>query len=430
MSDSCPAEGLVCFGPFEADLRAGELRKLGLRIKLREKSFEVLALLLEHPGDVVTREELRARLWSADVFVDFDNNLNTAVTRLREALSDSADKPRYVETLPRRGYRFVARVSTREAGHREPRTGHLRLAVLPFENLSGDSAQEYFSDGMTEELITELARAAPERLRVIARTTAMSYKGTRKAVDRIGYELDLDYIVEGSVRRDGGHVRINAQLIQVEGQTHLWAQSFDGELRDALKLQSRLAHDIARQVNVNLSAAAAQRLAQTQPVNVEAYDSYLLGLHQFNQGNPSGFERADGHFRLAIERDPRFAPAYSKSAIGYAMRGYFGYAPYFEVYPKAEAAARRALELDRSLAEPHATLATVHWFYHWDLAECGREIESAVALNPNDPVARWTAAMFLASMKEDHDRAATEASAALAVRGKSQKTVFATNVWA
>jgi TolB-like protein len=415
MADSGLARKTICFGSFEVDLRAGELRKLGAKIKLREKSFHLLAALLEHPSEVVTREELRTRLWPPDVFVDFDNNLNTAVTRLREALGDSAEKPRYVETLPRRGYRFLAPVSIRSASPDELRASHVKLAVLPFDNLSGDPAQEYFSDGMTEELITELARMAPERLGVIARTSAMCFKGSRKEASRIGRELDVDYLVEGSVRRAGDRVRISAQLIQVEGQTHLWAESYDGELRDALKLQSDVAQAITRQIDINLSPGAVRRIGRAQPVNVEAYDSYLLGLHQLSQGSPGGFEKADEYLRVAIKKDPRFAPAYSKSAMGHAMCGFFGYAPYSDVYPKAELAARRVLELDSSLSEAHTALALVHWFHHWNLAACDREYECAIELNPNDPVAHWGMAMLQGSMKQDHQRAAAEAGLALAL---------------
>jgi TolB-like protein len=405
----------ISFGSFEADLRAGELRKLGVKIKLREKSFAVLALLLEHPSEVVTREELRTRLWPVDVFVDFDNNLNTAVTRLREALGDSAEKPRYVETLPRRGYRFIAPVSTREAGPGELGPGRARLVVLPFANLSGDPAQEYFSDGMTEELITELACVAPERLGVIARTSAMRYKGSRKEVARIGRELDVGYIVEGSVRRSGDRVRVSAQLIKVDDQTHVWAQSYDGELWDALNLQSEIARAVARHIDVNLAPGAARRTWRAQPVNPEAYDAYLLGLHQYSRGSPSGFEQAAGYFRLAAERHPGFAPAYAKAALCYAFSAYFGYAPQAEAYPKAESAARRALELDNSLTDAHNALATVHLFHHWNLAESGRETECAVGLNPNDPAAHLGMAMFLGSMKEDHRGAAIEAGLALSL---------------
>lgn len=415
MVDSGQARKLT-FGSFEADLRAGELRKLGVKIKLREKSFDVLELLLEHPSEVVTREELRTRLWPADVFVDFDNNLNTAVTRLREALGDSAEKPRYIETLPRRGYRFIAPVSTREAGPGEFSPARPRLVVLPFANLSGDPAQEYFSDGITEELITELACVAPERLGVIARTSAMRYKGSRKEVARIGRELDVGYLVEGSVRRSGDRVRVSAQLIKVDDQTHVWAQSYDGELRDALNLQSEIARAVARHIiDVNLAPGAARGTWRAQPVSPEAYDAYLLGLHEYSRGSPGGFEKADEYFRLAVERHPGFAPAYAKAALAYALCAFFGYAPQAEAYPKAESAARKALELDNSLTEAHNALALVHWFHHWNLAESGREYDGAVRLNPNDPSAHWGMAMFLGSMKEDHRGAAIEAGLALSL---------------
>ncbi len=402
----------VHFGAFEIDLRAGELRKHGIKVKLREKSFDVLALLLEHPGEVATREELRNRLWPADVFVDFDNNLNTAVARLREALGDSAENPRYVETLPRRGYRFIYSVSTREPRSGEHRGGKARIAVLPFENLSGDPAQEYFSDGMTEELITELACVSPEQLGVIARTSAMHYKGTRKEIARIGRELDVDYVVEGSVRRVEARVRISAQLIKVSDRTHLWAKNYDSELLDALRLQSEVARAIVGEIDIKLSPGKERRLERVRPVDLETYDAYLLGLHQFSRANPSGFEKADQCFRMVIEKDPRFAPAYAKLAMTHALSAFFGYMPHSEAFPKAESAAQRALELDSSLTEAHTALATVYWFYRWDFAACQRELECAVGLNPNDPAAHWTMAMFLGSMKEDHRRAAIEASLA------------------
>jgi TolB-like protein len=408
-----PTSRFIRFGPFEVDLRAGELRKHGIKVKLREQSFQVLALLLEHPFEVVTREESRAQLWRADVFVDFENNLNTAVTRLREALGDSTEKPRYVETLPRRGYRFVAPVSKGGPRPDECRAGNVRLTVLPFDNLSGDPAQEYFSDGMTEELITELACLAPGRLGVIARTSAMRYKGSRREVTRIGRELDVDYVVEGSVRRADNRVRISAQLIKVDDQTHLWAKSYDSELRDALQLQRDIAQAIVRQIDVNLALGSVDRMQRAHVLDPEAYDTYLLGLHQFSRASPSSFKRADECFRLAIERDPRFGPAHAKLAMANALSAFFGYAPHSEAFPQAESAARTALELDGSLTEALSALATVHWFHHWNLAECDRLLDHAVGLNPNDPTAHWTMAMFQGSMKEDHRRAAIEASLAL-----------------
>lgn len=404
-----------CFGPFEIDLRAGELRKGGTKIKLREQSFQVLALLVEHPSEVVTREELRARLWPSGVFVDFENNLNTAVTRLREALGDSAEKPRYIETLPRRGYRFIATVATEEPRLDEATAGKVRLAVLPFENLSGDPAQEYFSDGMTEELITELASFEPGRLGVIARTSAMRYKGSRKDITRIGRELEVDYIVEGSVRRADQRVRVSAQLIKVDDQMHIWARSYNGELRDALKLQSEIAQTIARQIDVELETGTADRTQRVQALDPDAYDAYLLGLHQFSRASPGSFKRSVECFRAAIEREPRFAPAHAKLAMANALSAFFGYAPHSDAFPEAESAARAALELDGSLTEALSALATVHWFHHWNVAECERLLDSAVALNANDPTAHWTMAMFQASMRQDHARAAGEAKLALSL---------------
>lgn len=403
----------VHFGAHEADLRAGELFKHGIKIKLREKSFELLALLLEHPGDVVTRDELRARLWPADVFLDFDNNLNTAVTRLREALGDSAEKPKFIETLPRRGYRFIAPVSATGAGALARRG--IRLAVLPFDNLSGDSAQEYFSDGMTEELITELAALAPEQLGVIARTSAMHYKGSGKEFARIGRELDVDYVVEGSVRRAEDRVRISAQLIQVSDQTHVWAKSYDRQMRDVLSVQSEVAQDIARQIDVNLPPAAKRRLVRPRPVDTEVLDAYLRGLYEFSRASPRGFREAAECFELALQRDAHFAPAYAKLAIAHALSGFFGYERHCEAYPKAESAARRALALDDTSTDAHNALANVHWFHHWDMDACERELECALGLGPNDPNPHWTMAMFQGSMTEDHERAAMEASLALSL---------------
>jgi len=396
---------VIRFGDYEADLRSGELRKRGTRIRLPGQSFAVLALLLEHPGELVTREELRARLWPSDVFVDFENNLNTAVGRLREALGDSAEKPRFIETLPRRGYRFIARLS--EAPVRVPSPARrIKLAVLPLENLSGDPAKEYFSDGMTEELITQLAGLAPERLGVIARTSAMHYKGTCKDIARIGRELGVDYVVEGSVRRADDRVRISAQLILVSDQTHLWAQSYDGELGDILKLQSEVAEAITRQIEVTVSP---RRVITVVP---EAYDAYVKGLYHFNQLHPSGLDKAVEYFELAIGKDPRYAPAYGKLATAHALLGFFGWVAASEAFPTAEKAALAALQVDDTHPDAHHTLAVVHWFHHWNLAAAEREWERTVELAPNDPFHRWGVFIFLSSMREDHRRAIAEAELA------------------
>ena len=227
----------VRFGTFEVDLAAGQLHKRGRRIGLREQSFQVLALLLERPGQVVTREELQHHLWPADVFVDFENNLNTAVARLREALGDSAEKPRFIETLPKHGYRFIAAVSEGQVPTGGNQTPATRLVVLPFLNLSGDPAQDYFSDALTDEIITELAGLAPEALSVIARTTAFRYKGSHKDIARIGHELGVEYVVEGGVRRVDDGVTLNVQLVRASDQAHVFARRYQAELRDIFEIE-------------------------------------------------------------------------------------------------------------------------------------------------------------------------------------------------
>src|SRR5438552_13068412 len=256
MQGAHPSRGAVRFGVFEVDLRAGELRKQGVKIKLQEQPFHLLQMLLEHPGEIVTREELRGRIWPADTFVDFDQGLNNAIKRLRESLSDSPENPRFIETIPRHGYRFIANLGVTP--------GQIKsLAVLPLENLSRDPEQEYFAEGLTEALITTLAKIG--ELRVISRTSAMQYKGVHKPLREIAQELDVDAIVEGTVLRVGRRVRITAQLIDAPKETHLWAESYERDLRDVLTLQSEVAKAIAREVRVNRAPQEHATLAQPQP---------------------------------------------------------------------------------------------------------------------------------------------------------------------
>ncbi len=402
MQESGPNGKIVRFGDYGVDLRAGQLYKRGLKVSLRDQSFQVLALLLERPGEVVTREELRRRLWPEDVFVDFDNNLNTAVARLREALCDSAEHPRFIETLPKRGYRFVASVAApAEAGP----TRKARLAVLPFANLSGDPAEEYFSDGLTEEMIGHLAALAPDRLGVIARTTAMHYKGSHKDIARVGRELGLDYVLEGSVRREGDQVRITAQLIQVSDQTHIWSKTYDAELRHILKLQSEVAQAVAGRIQIAVPQTGKRRAGAIHP---EAHDAYLKGLYHLSRLNPSELEKADECFRRAILSGPGYAQAHAKLALVHSFAGYFGYAAPSEAFPRAQAAAAKALDLDDGLTDAHFALGLVHWFHTWNLPAAERDIDRAVTLSPNDPNGHFGRAMFLASMKEDHPAAALE----------------------
>ena len=282
------------------DLRSGELRRNGLKIKLQEQPFQILTILLERPGEIITREEIEKKLWSEDTFVDFEHSLATAVKKLREALGDSAENPRFVETLPRRGYRFIAPVDV-GAIHESPLQIH-SIAVLPLENLSGDPEQEYFADGMTEELIISLAKISA--LKVISRTSMMQYKGTKKPLPQIAKELTVDGVIEGSVLREGGRVRVTAQLIQASTDQHLWAESYERDLRSVLALQSEMASVIAEKVHAGLTPSERTRLASARPVNPEAYEAYLKGKFYVNKMTPEGYEKGLAYLNQAVEKDP------------------------------------------------------------------------------------------------------------------------------
>ncbi len=339
------------FGAFEVDLRSGELRKNGHKIRLQDQPFQVLAMLLEHPGEVVMREDLRQKLWPADTFVDFDDGLNTAIKKLRDALGDSAESPRFIETLPKRGYRFITPVNGAAAasplpqtadtvagqaatsatsqrkrtmqlallgavvmlgvvaglrtGPKQPMTlapGPVRsIAVLPLENLSGDPSQEYFADGITDALTTSLAQISS--LRVISRTTAMQYKGKAKPVREIARELNVDAIVEGSVVRSGDRVRINAQLIHASTDRHLWAQSYERDLKDVLTLQNDVVQAITANIRAQLTPRERERLARTRQVNPEAYEAYLKGRASFFKWTSRDVAQAIEYFQHALQKD-------------------------------------------------------------------------------------------------------------------------------
>src|SRR5688572_32888782 len=277
------------FGTFEVDVRARELRKGGIRIRLQDQPFEILMMMLERPGDVVTREELRQGLWPAGTFVDFEHSLNAAIKRLRAALGDDADNPRFVETLHRRGYRFIASVETNGEPVRNlhvvrpsPRaqssdTASVRLVVLPFANLSNDPTQEYFSDGLTEEMISQIGRLCPGRLGVIARTSSMLFKRSPKSANEIGRELSADYLLEGSVRGEGDRIRITAQLIETRTEVHLWAETYDRSLGETLNLQTDVAAHIARSLAMELVPDQVDVLGRATPRRTEAYQAYLKG---------------------------------------------------------------------------------------------------------------------------------------------------------
>jgi TolB-like protein/DNA-binding winged helix-turn-helix (wHTH) protein/Tfp pilus assembly protein PilF len=450
--------GRLRFGVFEMDLRAGELWKRGLRVRLQEQPFQVLAMLLEHPGEVVTREEFQKKLWPADIFVDFDHGLNKAINKVRDALGDSAESPRFVETVARRGYRFLSEVKVAdafsvrspelenqphpaaEARDRPDLTSKLAmlkhllpslawkisvfvllllmaslatwklyswnrppsvirsLAVLPLENLSGDASQDYFSDGMTDELITELGQISD--LRVISRTSAMTYKGTHRTLPQIAQELNVDAVVEGAVLRSGGQVRITAQLIMAVTDKQLWAKSYEGDLRDTLTLQSRVARAIAEEIRMELTPREQAALNNVNGVSPEAHEAYLKGRYFWNKRTADGLSKAIGYFDEAIERKPDYAQAYAGLADSYALAGDWKYgllAPR-EAYPKAKAAATKAIALDSTLGEAHISLAFCLDNFDWDWESAGREFTRGIELSPGYAIGHEWYGWHLASL--------------------------------
>lgn len=416
MSDTHPATRVARFGSFEVDLRAGELRKKGVRIRLQEKPFQMLSALLEHPGELITREALRQRLWSSDTFVDFDGSLNTAVGKLREALGDSAENPRFVETVPRRGYRFIAPVEKQssslpaatasgssvlsaaqpqgplptEAAVKVARAWRASgpeekaIAVLPFENFSSEDEQEYFCDGITEELINALTRV--DELRVVARTSAFAFKGQHRDIRKIGEELNVRTVVEGSVRKAGDQLRITAQLINTPSGYHVWSQRYDRKLQDVFAIQEEIAQSIVRALSIRLIGRAERPLVSKHTDNLEAYDLYLKGLHRWHKQTKEDMSRAIQNFEQAVTKDPNFAPAYVGTSDCYRLLGWWGALPPGEAMQKAKVAATKAVEIDATFGAAHRVLAGVlgHTWEDWPGAEQG--FRRAIELNPADAI--------------------------------------------
>ena len=442
---AAPASRLLRFDSFELDVRAAELRKGGIKLRLQGQPIQVLAKLLSCSGELVTREELRAEIWPAETFVDFDHSLHNAISRIREVLGDSAETPRYIETLPRRGYRFIRpvekvgipepqqlpvsepavavpieapRTTTRAAliaglsvvvvaaaglvlapalARRSSAIPSVRsIAVLPMDNFSGDSAQEYFADGMTDELITDLAKIGS--LRVISRTSVMRYKGTRKGLPEIAKELNVDGIIEGSVTRSGQRVRITAQLLYGPTDKHLWAETYERDLGDILSLQSEVAQAIAQQVRAELTPQQQARLGSTRQVNPEAYDAYLRGRYYLwnDYTTPQPLNMAKQYFEESVRKDPGFALAYSGLADAYAYLGFFHQLSTESAYRSAEEALRQASALDDSIGEIHDTQAVLDWRYRWDWNGADRELQQAIALAPSYICAHEDRAEYLA----------------------------------
>jgi len=473
---------LIRFGIFELDLRSGELRKQGRKIRLEGQPVQILVCLLEKPGELVSREALHAKLWPADTFVNFEHGLNVAVKRLRHALSDSAANPRFVETLPRRGYRFIAPVQAldesggafefhdantdaqvpamqdlpeapdrqhddlseqttilahrrwpppawrryayallvvlavcggwllRPAGHPQPAIRS--LAVLPLDNLSGDASQDYFSDGMTDELITELGQIG--ELRVISRTSVMTYKGGHKSLPEIARDLNVDAVIEGAVLRSGTRVRITAQLILAAADRHLWARSYEGDVNDAFALQKQVARSIAEEIRIALTSHEQAFLKNVPHVNPESYEALLKGRYFWNKRTPEGLTEAIRYFSQAIAKDPSYAPAYAGLADSYALAGDWKYgvlAPR-EAYPKAEAAAAKALALDSSLGEAHISLAFCLDAFDWKWESAEREFRRGIELSPGYATGHEWYAWHLAALRRNSEAVAEVEKAA------------------
>jgi len=362
---------LVRFGPYEVRPSTQELFKHGLRVKLPPQAFQVLQMLLEQQGQLVTREELHRALWPADTFVDFDHGLNSAIKKLRDVLCDSAEAPRYVETLPRLGYRFVVQESATPQA--------VMLAVLPFENLSGNPSEDYLSDGLTEEMIAQLGSLSPDQLGVIARTTSMAYKRTSKNVQQIGQELNVDYVLESSVRREGDRVRITTQLIRTRDQLHIWANRYDRHIGDSIALQEEVAREVAGKIEVTLGPEYAGRTARSHP-DPEANEAYLRGRYFSNQFTGEGYKKAITYFQQAINRDPSFGEAYSGLSDCYRFLVITDAISPAEGTPRIAAAAHQALQLGEGTAESHSSMAHA-LMDAWDWPGAESECKRAIALN-------------------------------------------------
>ena len=473
---------IIRFATFEVDLQTRELRKSGLKLKLHGQPFEVLAMLLEKPGEMVGRERFRERLWPTDTFVDFDHGVNTAINRLREALGDSADNPRFIETLPRRGYRFIAPVESSagasqasppmsatipetqpmpamDAGgasrkwknfgwilaavvllgvlvaanvgdfrHRlfgeQPRTPIQSIAVLPLVNLSNDVNQDYFADGMTEAVTTDLGKISA--LRVISRTSVMQYKGTKKSLPEIARELQVDALVEGTVSRSDNHMRITANLVQASPERHLWAESYESEVSDILTVQTQVAQAVAREIQVKLTPAEQKLLSSARPVNPEAHDDYLKGRYLCSKDTREGLEKSIQYFQRAVQEAPDDPLGYTGMAECYSIWAWTG--SMFANDPtannllsEAKDAALKALQLDPNLAEAHTALGKVRMVLEWDWTGAENEFKRAIELNPSYSAAHTWNAHYLVAVGR-YDEAVVEAKRSLELDPLSQFT--------
>jgi TolB-like protein/DNA-binding winged helix-turn-helix (wHTH) protein len=460
--------GVLRFGTFELDLASRELRKGGAPVKLQSQQVELLALLAERAGEVVSRDEIRRALWDEETFVDFDQSINFCVNKVRDALNDDPQRPQYIETLPRKGYRFIATMIESHNGFAQtssvagppvaakpapPRRRWLltagaalvlvaialaakmaappqngaksieSLAVLPLENLSHEPEQDYFADGMTDELITDLAKISA--LRVISRTSVMQYKGTRKPVPQIARELNVDAVLEGTVMRDRGRVRITAQLIAAAPEKHLWAEKYEGSLSEVLTLQDAVAKAVVREIRIKVTPQEQAVLATRRAVDPAAYEAYLKGRYLWGPGGEKNLMKSLSFFQQAIDKDPGYALAWAGLADAYNRLASWGVLSRKDAAPRARAAAEKALELDSSLVEPVVALALVKADYEWDWAGAEQLLKRAIELNPNYGGAHSAYAMLLAMIGRVQEAVA---EARRAHQAEPLDSVFAANL--
>jgi TolB-like protein/DNA-binding winged helix-turn-helix (wHTH) protein/Tfp pilus assembly protein PilF len=468
MNDRVQKAGVLRFGTFELDLASGELRKDGALVKLQSQHFQLLALLVEWAGQVVSRDEIRRALWDNETFVDFDRSINFCVNQIRGALDDDPQSPRYIETLPRKGYRFIAPVTEAgdERAEAEPaaepdvvsrpipeRRWWLlsagaavalvaialaatmsvsrqrgakpieSVAVLPLENLSHDPEQDYFADGMTDELITDLAKISA--LRVISRTSVMQYKGTKKPISQIARELNVNAVLEGTVTRDQGRVRITAQLIGSAPEKHLWAEKYEGSLSEVLTLQDAVAKAVVHEIQIKVTPGERALLATPRAVDPAAYEAYLKGRYLWDISGEGNLRRSREYLEQAIARDPGYALAWAGLADTYNYLASWGVLSFQDAAPRARAAAEKALELDNSLVGPLVTLAGVKMNYEWDWAGAERLCKRAIELSPNYGNVHHQYATYLAEVGRTRE-AVAEALRAREVEPLSH--VFGANV--
>ncbi len=452
MADPVLAFPQIQFGVFTVDPRAGELRKHGTRVKLQERPFQLLLALLERPGEVVTRDELRRRLWPDGTFVDFDHSISSAINKLRSALNDSARTPRYIETMGRHGYRFIypltpaalpprRLISFPSAGpvpasraksvgvlgifsalvliaavalsfwlipRPQPGARAIRsIAVLPLKNLSNDPQQEYFSEGLTEELLTRLGSL--RQLRVISRTSVMQDKDSTKSVPQIAKELNVDAIVEGTILRDRGRVRINAQLIEAATDRQIWAESYERDENDIIFLQNEVTRDIVQNIRLSLNPADRERLAVLRKTDPQAHDDYLRGRFHWARRTAGQLKMAVDDFERAIARDPEYAPAYAGLADSYLLMSGYSMTPATAYVAQAREAAQKALALDPNFAEAHTSMALLHEQYEWDWQGAEKEFKRAIELDPSYATAhQWYAEYLMFQGRFDEALAESE----------------------